>query len=146
MVIAVESLVFLVAGIVLAVLLVQLFGRPSKPGREQGMPAVRLVRVPRTADGREETLLTVNDRVILSVNNEGIRLSEFADQVDRLEAIATRLAGALGVSAEFARAEERKPGDQEGIPMREVPVTTDDEIAQLEARQRAGTASKREGS
>jgi hypothetical protein len=145
MVIAVESLVFLVAGIVLAVILVQLFGRPSKPGPGRGTPAVRLVRVPRTADGREETLLTVNDRVILAVNNEGVRLSEFADQVDRLEAIATRLAAALGVSAEFARAGTRQPDDQAGIPMREVPSTSDDEIEELEARLPPRNASKRQG-
>jgi len=100
--IAVESLVFLFGGILLAVLLWQVLGRP-KPAAPQGAPSVKLVRTPRTADGREETILTVNDRVILTVNNENVRLSEFADRLEQLEAVATRIAGGLGVAVEFTR-------------------------------------------
>src|SRR5512134_3959945 len=100
--IAVESLVFLFGGILLAVLLWQVLGRP-KPAAPRGAPSVKLVRTPRTADGREETILTVNDRVILTVSNENVRLSEFADRLEQLEAVATRIAGGLGVAVEFTR-------------------------------------------
>jgi hypothetical protein len=132
--IAVESLVFLFGGILLAVLLWQVLGRP-KPAAPQGAPSVKLVRTPRTADGREETILTVNDRVILTVNNENVRLSEFADRLEQLEAVATRIAGGLGVTVEFTRAGPQAAQDA-GIPMTDLPLTTDAELEEADARLR----------
>jgi len=130
--IAVESLVFLFGGILLAVLLWQVLGRP-KPVAPQGAPSVKLVRTPRTADGREETILTVNDRVILTVSNENVRLSEFADRLEQLEAVATRIAGGLGVAVEFTRTGPQGAQDA-GIPMTDLPLTTDAELEEADAR------------
>ena len=115
MAIAVESLVFLLGGIILTVLLWQVLGRP-KPTSPNGAPSVKLVRTPRTADGREETILTINDRAILTVNNEDVRFSEFADRLEQLEAVATRIAAALGVSVEFTRAWPARPRRMRGSP------------------------------
>jgi hypothetical protein len=105
---------------------------------------VTLVRIPRTADGREETYLTVNDKVILTVNNEGVRLSEFADQLEQLEAVATRLATSMGVSVEFARAGVRRPDEEAGIPMRDLPPVTDEQLEETAARSRPEDANRRQ--
>ena len=53
--------------------------------------------------GREETRLFVNDAPILTASNDGIRLAQYADEVEQLEAVAARLAQSLGVRVEFAR-------------------------------------------
>ncbi len=143
--IAVESLLFLLAGLLLAVAVARAFGWKSRPDQAGSAPSVKLVRVPRTAEGREETLLTVNDRVILAAHNEGVRLSDFADQLEQLEAVATRMAAALGVSVEFARADAKKPYSEAGIPMGELPHLTDDEIEQAEARLRSADVKKGQG-
>ncbi len=132
MAIAVESLVFLLGGIILAVLLWQVLGRP-KPTPPDGAPGVKLVRMPRTADGREETILTINDRAVLTVNNEDVRFSEFADRLEQLEAVATRIAAALGVSVEFTRVDPQTPQDA-GIPITDLPLTTDADIESADAR------------
>jgi hypothetical protein len=95
---------------------------------------VKLVRTARTAQGREELLLTVNERVILAADSEGVRLSEYAEQTERMEAVATRLAAALGTPVEFARAAARKPGEEAGIPIGALPETDDEEVARIERR------------
>lgn len=142
MAIAIESIVFLIGGILLAVLLWQVLGRP-KPA-PQSAPSVKLVRTPRTADGREETILTINDRVILTVNNEDVRLSEFADRLEQLEAVATRIAGALGVTVEFTRAGPQTAQDA-GIPMTDLPLTTEAELEEADARLRRSDSNKGQG-
>jgi hypothetical protein len=140
--IAIESVIFLVVGVMLAVVLALAFGwgRGGKGvlSAPRGHP-VKLVRSARTAQGREELLLTVNDRVILAANNEGVRYSDYAEQVEQIEAIATRLAAALGTPVEFARTSARKPGDETGIPVGEVPYASDEEVERVEARRRAGS-------
>ncbi len=136
MAIALESILFLLAGVLLAVLLYQVLGRGPKLTERQGPPAVRLVRIPRTLEGREETVLMVNDRAILSANNEGIRLSEFADQLEQLEAVATRLAAALGVAAEFDRRGSRPAHDAADIDMRTLPLTSEENLDEIETRLR----------
>jgi hypothetical protein len=141
--IAVESLVFLASGIILAVLLWQVLGRP-KPAPPQGAPVVKLVRTPRAADGHEETILTLNDRAILTVSNEDVRLSEFADRLEQLEAVATRIAAALGVSVEFTRIGPQAPQDA-GIPMSTLPLTTDAEIEDADARTRRSASNRGQG-
>jgi len=144
--IAIEPLLFILGGILLAVALVYILGRPSKPVQPPGAPSVKLVRIPRTADGREETYLTVNDTIILTVSNEEVRLSEFADQLEQLEAIATRLATSMGVSVEFARAPLRgRPDEEAGIPMRNLPTVTDEQLDELTGRTRPDDANRRSG-
>jgi hypothetical protein len=127
----------------LAVLLWQVLGRP-KPASPQGAPSVKLVRTPRTADGREETILTINDRVILTVNNTDVRFSEFADRLEQLEAVATRIAGALGVSVEFTRAGPQAAQDA-GIPMTDLPLIADAELDEADARLRRADSNEGQG-
>jgi hypothetical protein len=146
MMIAIESLVFLGAGVLLVIILSQVFGWGRFGKGAPRAPSVKLVRTPRTAQGREELLLTVNDRVILAANNEGVRLSDYADQVEQMEAVATRMAAALGTPVEFARTGARKPGDETGVPISQVPYATDEEVEQVEARRRtAGNSSQGAG-
>lgn len=119
--IAVESLLFLLAGIALAVILTQVFGRGAESSRGRAGPVVKLVRSV-GADGQEETRLTVNDQVILTASSEGLRLADYTEQVERLEAVATRIADALGVHLEFARAVPRRAENpEEGIPVHQLP-------------------------
>ncbi len=152
--IAIESLVFLVAGVLVAVVVALVFGL-GRPGRgAPHAPSVKLVRSPRNAQGREELLLTVNDRVILAANSEGLRLSDYADRVEQMEAVATRLAAALGTPVEFARSASRTPnagragagpahasGEETGIPISDVPASSDEEIEQIEAHRRSAAGS-----
>jgi hypothetical protein len=93
------------------------FGKPGSGGPT----SVRLVRTARTADGREETRLFVNDAPILTATNDGIRSAQYADEVEQLEALAARLAGSLGVTVEFARVGARAPSAENGIPVRNLP-------------------------
>ncbi len=115
-----DSLVFLVIGMLLGLVLMRTFGKPGG-----GAPAsVKLVRTARTADGREETRLFVNDAAILTASNDGVRLAEYADEVEQLEAVAARLAASMGVTVEFSRIGPRAPGGENGIPMRDLPQQT----------------------
>jgi hypothetical protein len=122
---AVESLLFLLGGIVLAVVLIQAFGRPGaseKGSAASTAPSVRLVRLSQPAQGFEETRLLINGQPILSASSQGLRLAEYAEEVERLEAVATRIARALGVAVELARLE---PGSGEGeaaIPIAQLPA------------------------
>ena len=116
--IAIESVLFLLGGIVLAVVLIQVFGRGGEAAR--GRPSVRLVRSTQAPDGAEETRLTINDRPILTASSEGLRLADYADEVERLETIATRIASALGGSVELARVGPPKPGLDAGVPVCEL--------------------------
>jgi hypothetical protein len=131
-----DSLVFLVIGMLLGWLLVRSFGKPEPPASGA---SVKLVRTARTAEGREETRLSVNESVILTASNDGIRLAEYADEVEQLEAVAARLARSLGVTVEFTRVGPRLPGDENGIAMRTLPSTEtlpeeDDEVETRRAR------------
>jgi hypothetical protein len=139
--IAVEWVLVLIAfaGMVAVVAWALGWGRPAKPASH--VPSVRLVRTARTAEGREELLLTVNERVILAAGSEGLRLAEYAEQTERMEAVATRLATALGAPVEFARAPARKPGEETGFPMAEAPYVSDEELAHIEARREAAGKS-----
>jgi hypothetical protein len=141
MMIAIESLAFLAAGVLLVVVVAWALGWGRMGRGATHTPSVKLVRAPRNAQGREELLLTVNDRVILAADNEGVRLSDYADRVEQMEAVATRLAAALGTPVEFARSAARKPGDEPGIAIEDVPALTDEEIEQVEARHRVASGS-----
>jgi hypothetical protein len=132
--IAIESLVFLIAGALIVGVLAWALGWGRSGRGAPHAPAVKLVRTARTAQGREELLLTVNERVILAADSEGVRLSEYAEQTERMEAVATRLAAALGTPVEFARAAARKPGEEAGIPIGALPETDDEEVARIERR------------
>jgi hypothetical protein len=114
--IAVETLLLLIGGVVLAVLLVQIFARGSEAGR--GRPVIRLVRATRAADGAEETRLTINDQAILTASSAGLRLADYADEIERLEMIATRIASALGGTVELARVDRKNAEIEGGLPVR----------------------------
>lgn len=124
MVIVIEYLLLFLAGILLAVVLTQVIGRGTKPSDG----SVKLVRSPRTTDGREETRLLINDKIILAATNDGVRLADYADEVEQLETVAARIAAALGVSVEFARMSSGKPNDERGISTRDLPRWEPDEI------------------
>jgi hypothetical protein len=115
------------------------WGRSGRSGPHA--PSVKLVRTARTPQGREELLLTVNERVILAADSEGLRLAEYAEHTERMEAVATRLAAALGTPVEFARASARKPGEEAGIPISQVPGAADEEVARIEAHQQASSGA-----
>jgi hypothetical protein len=115
--IAIESLLFLLAGIALAVLLIQLFGKGGEAVRSR--PLVRLVRSVTSPNGVEETRLTINDQAILSTSSEGQRLADYTDEVERLETIATRIASALGTRVELTRLGAAKNAElKAGLPVR----------------------------
>jgi len=133
MTVAIESVLFLLAGIVLAIVVTRVLSRSMESTPAAGASTVQLVRTARTADGREETRLTVNDQVIVAASNDGIRLAEYADEVEQLEAVAARLARALGSNVEFVRL---GAGAEmaEGIAMRTLPRTTDEEAEDRSSR------------
>ncbi len=140
---AVELLVIILVAAGLMAILTQVFGRGKSSDEHSGTPSVKLVRTARGIDGREETLLMVNERVILTANNDGLRLADYADEVEQLEAVAARIAAALGVTVAFTRVGGQKPGDENSLLMREVPRVTDQEIEIVEARQRLSNADQR---
>jgi hypothetical protein len=146
MMIAIESLAFLIAGALIVGVLAWALGWGRAGRGAPRTPSVKLVRTARTAQGREELLLTVNERVILAADSQGVRLSDYAEQVEQMEAVATRLAAALGAPVEFARAAARKPGDEAGIPIGQAPTVTDEEVEQIETRRRAEGGAGRGGS
>jgi hypothetical protein len=134
-VIAIESLLFLLAGIVLAVVLTRVFGKPA--AAEAGPAAganVKLVRSPRSAEGREETRLLLNGQVILIASNDGVRMADYAEEVEQLEAVAARLAGALGVTVEFERVPSRTFSPEAGLPVRDLPHIAPDEVEERRRR------------
>ena len=137
-----DSIVFLVVGMLLGLVLMRTFGKPGGAAPT----GVKIVRTARTADGREETRLFVNDAPILTASNDGIRLAQYADEVEQLEAVAARLAQSLGVTVQFARVGARTPGDENGIPVRnlppehERPAAQDEELETRRARLDNGQA------
>ena len=118
--IAIESLLFLVGGIALTVGLAQLFGWWGAGRRQPALstPSVRLVRQVKTPGGPEETRLTINDQIILVASGEGLRPAEYAEQVERLETIASRIATSLSASVELARLGPREGPSAAGVPVR----------------------------
>jgi len=130
--IVIDSLIFLLLGMFLSYVLMRAFAKPD--GNGSAKTAVRLVRTARTADGREETRLLMNDTVILTASNDGVRLAEYADEVEQLEAVAARLASSLGVTVEFTRVGPRVPGADAGIPVRDLPPLEEPDAEELAAR------------
>lgn len=130
--IVLDSLVFLLLGMFLAYVLMRAFSKPDTGRGSQ--PEIRLVRTARTADGREETRLLMNDMVILTASNDGVRLAEYADEVEQLEAVAARLASALGVTVGFTRVGPRTPGADAGISVRDLPSVEESAEEEMPAR------------
>lgn len=127
--IAIESLLFLLAGIVLAVILIQVFGRGS--GRDKTTAVIKLERRVRLRDNTEETRLLINDQAILAASSEGVRLADYADEVEQLETVATRIASALGVSVELTRLPGKGgSAEEEAVPVRRLPRNQQDGTAQ----------------
>jgi len=122
MAIAIESLLFLLGGVILAFVLVRAFGRSSDDARSRDGIHVRLERALNSSDGIEETRLVLNDQVILVASSAGVRLADYADEVEQLEAIATHIASALGVAVELQRL-AGKGGQplEEAVPVRRLP-------------------------
>ncbi len=144
----IEAIVLLMAGVLLGVVLNRTLGK------SESSASVKLVRTARTPEGREETRLLVNDVAILTASNDGVRLAEYADEVEQLEAVAARLASSMGVTVEFARVGARLTNGENGIPMRNLPaepVGAADEDGDLATRRtrlddtRAATADTRSG-
>ncbi len=128
-----DSLVFLVIGMVLGLILTRTFGKTGAGA----LASVKLMRTARTAEGREETRLFVNDVAILTATNDGVRLAEYADEVEQLEAVAARLAASMGVTVEFARVAPKTSGGENGIPVRTLPAEESvqpDDLATRRAR------------
>lgn len=118
--IAIESLLFLLAGIVLAVILIQVFGRGAGPHRKDA--AIKLERRFRAPNNIEETRLLINDQAILAASSEGVRLADYADEVEQLELVATRIATALGVNVELTRLPGKgAPAEEEALSVRRLP-------------------------
>jgi hypothetical protein len=122
MAIAVESLLFLLGGVVLAFVLIKAFGRSANDARSRGAAQVRLERAMSAADGVEETRLLLNDQSILVASSAGVRLADYADEVEQLEAIATHMAAALGVAVELTRLPGKgSQSADEAVPVRRLP-------------------------
>lgn len=135
--IAIESLLFLLAGVLLVLILTRAFARPTEAeSSARAAPGVKLVRSARTAEGHEETRLLVNDKVILAANNDGVRLAEYASEVEQLEAVAARMAAALGVNVEFARVGVKRPDEENGILVRDLPRISDEDLGEPVRRPR----------
>jgi hypothetical protein len=122
MAIGIEALLFLLGGIILALVLIKAFGRSGNDARARGAAQVRLERTMNSADGVEETRLLLNDQPILVASSAGVRLADYADEVEQLEAIATHMASALGVTVEFTRLPSKgaQPAE-EAVPVRRLP-------------------------
>lgn len=122
MAIGIESLLFLLGGLILALVLVRAFGRSGNDARSRGAAQVRLERTMNSADGVEETRLLMNDQPILVASSAGVRLADYADEVEQLETIATRIASALNVTVELTRlpGKGNQPAE-EVVPVRRLP-------------------------
>jgi hypothetical protein len=122
MAIGIESLLFLLGGVILAFALVRAFGRSATDARSRGGAQVRLERTMSSAGGVEETRLLLNDQPILVASSEGVRLADYADEVEQLEAIATHMAAALGVAVELTRLPGKgNPSVDAAVPVRRLP-------------------------
>ena len=122
MAIGIEALLFLLGGIILALVLIKAFGRSGNEARARGAAQVRLERTMNSADGVEETRLLLNDQPILVASSAGVRLADYAAEVEQLEAIATHMASALDVTVEFTRLPSRgaQPAE-EAVPVHRLP-------------------------
>jgi heme/copper-type cytochrome/quinol oxidase subunit 3 len=122
MAIGIEALLFLLGGIILALVLIKAFGRSGNEARARGAAQVRLERTMNSADGVEETRLLLNDQPILVASSAGVRLADYAAEVEQLEAIATHMASALGVTVEFTRLPSKgaQPAE-EAVPVHRLP-------------------------
>ena len=122
MAIGIEALLFLLGGIILALVLIKAFGRSGNEARARGAAQVRLERTMNSADGVEETRLLLNDQPILVASSAGVRLADYAGEVEQLEAIATHMASALGVTVEFTRLPSKgaQPAE-EAVPVHRLP-------------------------
>ena len=92
---------------------------------------VKLERQVQPQTGAEETRLLINDQAILAASSEGLRLADYADEVEQLETVATRIASALGVGVELARLSGSSgPAEQEAaVPVRRLPRSRQDGAA-----------------
>jgi hypothetical protein len=127
MAIGIEALLFLLGGIILALVLIKAFGRSGNDARARGAAQVRLERTMNSADGVEETRLLLNDQPILFASSAGVRLADYADEVEQLEAIATHMASALGVAVEFTRLPSKGAQPvEEAVPVRRLPHNQQD--------------------
>jgi hypothetical protein len=122
MAIAAESLLFLLGGVILALVLVKAFGRSANDARSRGSAQVRLERMMNAAAGVEETRLLLNDQPILMASSAGVRLADYADEVEQLETIATRIAAALDVDVQLTRLPGKgSESEEEAVPVRRLP-------------------------
>jgi len=130
MAIAIESLLFLLGGIILTLVLVKAFGRSSTDARPRGTAQVRLERSMNAADGVEETRLLLNAETILVASSAGVRLADYAAEVEQLESLATHMASALGVTVELTRlsGKDGRPAE-DAVAVRRLPQNRQDGAA-----------------
>lgn len=64
----------------------------------------------------------LNAQTILVASSAGVRLADYADEVEQLEAIATHMASALGVTVELTRLSGKGGRPiEEPVPVRRLP-------------------------
>lgn len=133
--VAIDAL-FLIGGLAaIAVVLIWVFNslgsRDGKARRMAGQARIRLERRMKLPQGIEETRLLINDQPILAASAEGLRLADYADEVEQLETLATRIASALGVNVELERVPGKgAPAEEETLPVRRLPRDRQDGAAQ----------------
>jgi len=128
--IAVESLLLLLGGIAVATVLILAFGRGGGAGSRGGRDAasVKVVRSVKLPEHIEESRLLINDQVILSASSAGLRPADYAEEIDQLETVATRIASALGVGLELARPAPKEALLEAGVPVRQLPHPRSDAV------------------
>ena len=129
MAIGIESLLFLLGGLILALVLVRAFGRGANDARSRGGVQIKLERTLSSADGVEETRLLINDQPILVASSAGVRLADYADEVEQLETIATHMAAALDVTVELTRVPTKGGQPEQAVPVRRLPRNQQDGTA-----------------
>ena len=129
MAIGIESLLFLLGGLILALVLVKAFGRGANDAKSRGGAQIKLERTLSSASGVEETRLLINDRPILVASSAGVRLADYADEVEQLETIATHMAAALDVTVELTRVPTKSGQPEEAVPVRRLPRNQQDGTA-----------------
>jgi hypothetical protein len=124
--IALDALVVLLFGGLIALLLWRVFAGGA-PARQADSPSVKLVRGGKNSAGREQTSLVINEQVILTATDDGLRLSDYTREVERLELVAAKIATALNTGVELSRAAGRPAEANNGIAIRDLPEAASDD-------------------
>ena len=125
MAIGIEAVLFLLGGIFLAFILVLAFGKGSGTARSRSMSGAAVIRLERQVKpqvgARGNATADQRSGHPHPHSSEGVRLADYADDVEQLETVATRIAAALGVSVELARLNAKGSEVEERVPVRKLP-------------------------